>query len=79
MSCGQQKEIVKEWANLFGYEVRNIETAPNLNLHDFEAQVIYRFIDEACKEKDWMRIIGTALYMAKHGLTDANELPWKEE
>lgn len=77
MTKGEQEQILKEWANLFGYKVQDMEYAPNYEPHDFEAQIIYRFIDKAIEEKDWMRTIAATLYMAKHGLTDANELPWK--
>ena len=74
----EQKRILNEWAALFGYEIKDFDYKPSVLPHDFEAMVIYEFMDRTSKDKkECARTIASALYMAKHGLKDTKDLPWK--
>lgn len=77
----EQKQILNEYAELFGYKLNNFVYIPKILLHDFEAMAIYKFMDttqENNKSEEAMRIIACALYMAKHGLKNPNDLPWRQ-
>ena len=74
----EQKRILNEWAALFGYEIKDFDYKPNVLPHDFEAMVIYEFMDRTSKDKkECDRTITSALYITKHGLKDTKDLPWK--
>ena len=39
----EQKQILNEWAALFGYEIKDFDYKPNILPHDFEA-IMFSFL-----------------------------------